>query len=78
MARRPALEVVASLEIGKRYRLRYLDDDPTTGSGYEEAELVGMVSNIGERNVLVFPDGNREGLYTSLPSARLLDAEEVS
>jgi hypothetical protein len=76
--RRPALEIVADLEIGKRYRIEYLDEDPTSGSGYTEAELVGMVSNIGERNVLVFVDGSRSGLYTSLPSARLLGAEEVS
>jgi hypothetical protein len=78
MERRPALEIVADLEIGKRYRIEYLDEDPTSGSGYRETELVGMVSNIGERNVLIFEDGSRSGLFTSLSTVRLIGAEEVS
>lgn len=68
---RDVLALRDSFEIGKRYRVRWVDRD------YETVELVGTVANVGERNVLLDPDGWPAGEFQSIGIGRLLEAEEV-
>lgn len=59
------------LEIGGRYRVRWLDSD------YVERETFGTVSNLGEINVLLAPDAWRDATYQSVDLRRILEVSPV-